>query len=52
MARHLRRWRICPTETGPSLFSALQDKLGLKLVAQKEQMDVIVIDHIEQPSPN
>lgn len=41
-----------PTETGPSLFSALQDQLGLKLVAQKEQMDVIVIDHIEQPSPN
>jgi uncharacterized protein (TIGR03435 family) len=40
------------TETGPSLFSALQDQLGLKLVAQKVQMDVIVIDHIEQPSPN
>ena len=39
-------------ETGPSLVSALQDQLGLKLVAQKEKMDVIVIDHVEQPSQN
>ncbi len=41
-----------PAETGPSIFSALQEQLGLKLVAQKVAMDVIVIDHIEQPSPN
>jgi len=37
---------------GPSLFTALQEQLGLKLVAQKQKVDVVVIDHIEQPSAN
>ena len=41
-----------PDATGPSLFTALQEQLGLKLEARKEPVDVIVIDHIEQPSPN
>lgn len=39
-------------ENGPSLFTALQEQLGLKLEVHKESIDVIVIDHIEQPSPN
>lgn len=38
--------------TGPSLFTALEEQLGLKLESHKEPADVIVIDHIEQPSPN
>lgn len=38
--------------SGPSLFTALQEQLGLKLEARKEPVDAIVIDHIEQPSPN
>jgi uncharacterized protein (TIGR03435 family) len=38
--------------TGPSIFAALDEQLGLKLEAQKQPVDVIVIDHIEQPSPN
>jgi bla regulator protein blaR1 len=41
-----------PPTTGPSLFTALEEQLGLKLEAHKEPGDVIVIDHIEQPSPN
>ncbi len=37
---------------GPSLFTAVQEQLGLRLVAEKEPVDVVVIDHIEQPSEN
>jgi uncharacterized protein (TIGR03435 family) len=36
----------------PPLFTALQEQLGLKLVQTKGQVEVIVIDHIERPSPN
>ncbi len=39
-------------DTGPSIFSAIQDQLGLKLVAGKGPVEMIVIDHIEPPSPN
>ena len=39
-------------DTGPSLFTALEEQLGLKLEPQKSPVDVIVIDHIERPSEN
>jgi len=41
-----------PPPQGPSIFSAVQEQLGLKLEAHKEPVDVIVIDHIQQPSAN
>jgi len=40
------------TETAPSLFEAMQQQLGLKLTAEKTQVDVIAIDHVEKPSAN
>jgi uncharacterized protein (TIGR03435 family) len=37
---------------GASLFTAIQDQLGLKLGLKREPGQVLVIDHIERPSPN
>jgi uncharacterized protein (TIGR03435 family) len=36
----------------PDLFTAIQQQLGLKLERVKTPVDVMVIDHIERPSPN
>jgi uncharacterized protein (TIGR03435 family) len=36
----------------PSLFTALQEQLGLKLDAERELVDVLVIEKIERPTEN
>jgi len=37
---------------GPSLFMALEEQLGLKLVAQKGAVLILVIDHVDRPAEN
>ncbi|HVY94768.1 MAG TPA: TIGR03435 family protein [Bryobacteraceae bacterium] len=37
---------------GPSLFTLLQEQLGLRLLAAKSPMDVLVIEHVNRPSAN
>jgi uncharacterized protein (TIGR03435 family) len=46
------RRRVEPAEPGPSLFTAVQEQLGLKLVAAKGLVQIMVIDHAEKPSAN
>ena len=41
-----------PDASGPDIFTAVQEQLGLKLESEKGPVDVIVIDHIDKPSEN
>ncbi|MBI3208323.1 MAG: TIGR03435 family protein [Candidatus Solibacter usitatus] len=37
---------------GPSIFTAVQEQLGLRLESQKGMVDVIVIDNVSKPTEN
>src|SRR5262249_13036265 len=39
-------------ESSTSIFTALQEQLGLKLESGRAPVDVLVIDHAEKPEPN
>jgi uncharacterized protein (TIGR03435 family) len=38
--------------TGISVFTALREQLGLQLDGDKQDIDVLVIDHVDQPTPD
>ena len=39
-------------EEAPSIFTAIQEQLGLRLRAQKAAVEILVIDHAERPAEN
>ena len=43
---------VPPSEIGPSIFTAIQEQLGLKLESTKGPVDVLVIDSVQKPTGN
>jgi uncharacterized protein (TIGR03435 family) len=43
---------LAGNDSAPSLFTAVQDQLGLRLEASTDMVDALVIDRVEPPTPN
>ena len=41
-----------PDSTAPSIYTAIEEQLGMKLESTKGPVQVLVIDHVERPSEN
>jgi uncharacterized protein (TIGR03435 family) len=48
------RWspELGKTDDAPSIFTALQEQLGLKLERKRVPTEMFVIDHVERPTPD
>ena len=41
-----------PTDSGSSIFTELEDRLGLQLQRTTATYDAVVVDHVERPAAN
>jgi uncharacterized protein (TIGR03435 family) len=44
------RGGAAPGDDGPSIFTAVQEQLGLKLDAQRGPVDVVIVSRLERPT--
>jgi uncharacterized protein (TIGR03435 family) len=43
---------VAPPDAAPTVFTAVQEQRGMKLVAATVQRDTLVIDRLERPTGN
>jgi uncharacterized protein (TIGR03435 family) len=41
-----------PASSGPTIFEALQEQVGVKLVLDKGRVNYLIVDHAERPEGN